>query len=344
MSKLNFYTGSYAKKGEESIIQFAIDKESLSYEKVKSITDAEEPSYVCLNEDKTKLYAAMELFQFNGEDGGAVATYDVFEDKMVKTTAVNSKGTLPCHIWFDGQRNCVYASNYWSGSISMYGLDENKNAVELKGMSQHSGTGPNVERQEGPHVHFSGPSQDGAGLWVVDLGIDRVKYYELKDQTLVSVEEKDLHLPAGAGPRHFVTSKLHNGLLYVVCELNSEIAVINTNDQTIVQRISTLPSSTIESACAAIRISKNGKYIYASNRGHDSIAVFEVLEDGTLKCIQTIGTDGKNPRDFNLTDGLLLVANQDSNCISVFRYEEETGLLTSTKKTIPCCKPSCIAF
>lgn len=344
MNKIDFYIGSYAKPGEESIIKYSLDMKDFTYDKLCSVVEIQEPSYICLNKDKTKLYSVMELFEFNGEVGGAVVSYDLSENKIIKTVSVNSEGTLPCHIWFDEKRNYVYTSNYWNGSISMFKVNEKKDAVECRAMRQHSGTGPNKERQEGPHVHFSGPSQDGTGIWVVDLGMDCVKFYEINEGKLISNQKKDIYLSPGIGPRHFVMSKIHEEIMYVVCELGSEIDVVDTAKGEILQRISTLPSCEIESACAAIRMSENGRYVYASNRGHDSIAVFEVLADGKLGCIQIIGTDGKNPRDFNLSDGFLLVANQDSNCISIFQYEEENGRITSTGKIISCVKPSCIAF
>ena len=187
---------------------------------------------------------------------------------------------------------------------------------------------------------------DKKGIWSVDLGIDAVKYYEidLQHDKIIPHTEKDVHLPKGEGPRHFVLGKNNSNLMYIVCELSSKIYVVNNVDNSIVQKISTLPDEVTNSTCAAIKMSENGKYLYVSNRGHDSIAVFEIKEDGLLSLIQIEKTVGKNPRDFSIYKKMLLIANQDTNSVNIFHVDENTGFIKNSGTYIECKSPVCIVI
>ncbi len=347
MSKIICYVGSYSKPEEVGIHSYEIDTESLEYKEMYQANGIADPSYLCVDQKRGKLYSVMESFETDGEAGGALVSFSIEEAGLVKETQINIKGTLPCHIIQHKETGCLFTANYWSGNATMCSLNENKNATVLSDMVQHHGTGPNAERQEGPHAHFCGFSRDEDMLWVVDLGLDTVKCYDLDMENKLMIEkpEQDVALPKGVGPRHFVWNKDIDGLMYVVCELSSEVFVVDTKKQNkIIQSISTLPEGVTESACAAIRLSEDGKFLYVSNRGHDSIVVYRVKEDGSLDIVEITSVIGKTPRDFNLIEDLLLVANQDSDEIQILKVDRESGKLKDTGKAILCKKPSCIAF
>lgn len=348
MKKIEFFVGSYAEKDKEGITNYSIDESTLQYCKLASLMDIEAPSYIAVDHENNRLYSVMEVSEYNNEYGGAVisCTYDK-QDGIRRKVGRNVKGALPCYILYDEDHRYIFTANYSSGSLCMYKLDKERNATQFCCLVQHEGIGPNKQRQEGPHVHFCCLTEDKSGLWVVDLGIDTIKYYKIDLLTdhLIPAAEKDIHLPKGVGPRHFVLGKHNKNVIYVACELSSEVYVIDINHDQIINRYSTLPrNNKVPSTCSAIRIAEDGRFIYVSNRGHNSIAVFKVNEDSSLDLVQIESSGGENPRDFNLYRSLLFVANLDTNTISIFKVNSETGRIKPTRIAIPCYKPSCIVF
>lgn len=337
MSKINFYVGTYQKSDDNSIFSYCLDSETLEFSENFAIKGFEAPSYLCKDLKNNRIYATEEFGDNDTNCGFSVSSLDI--KTLKKTSNVPTKGVYPCHVIKNYTDNQLYVSNYGSGSLSVVSLNENHNTEKLLELHKHSGHSINSKRQEGPHAHFSGFSADKKSLWVVDLGIDTIKNYLICGKTLKENPCADIKTPAGSGARHFVFGK-NKAYMYVICELGSEVLVIDTDKKEVLQRISTLPSGFTDSSCAGIKISPDGKYIYASNRGHDSVAVFSIAENGLLKLFEITKTNGKTPRDIAIFEDILLSANQGSDTITIFKIKN--GKLTFTNKFISCPKPVCI--
>lgn len=340
------YVGTYAQENQPGIFQYILDSEKREFRAVQQITGISNPSYLALSGDGSLLYAVMEDTSYQGKPGGGLAVLKRKNGRMERSSSAGTGGTLPCHILLDEKNHFAFAANYLSGSLSMFSLAQNGDILNLCDFKQHEGCGPNPLRQEGPHIHFSGIHPNGTGLWCTDLGNDKVFYYKIDHDAkcLVPYPQWDIVFPAGCGPRHFAINPQDSKWMYVVCELSSEVFVVDiSGTPEIIQKVSTLPENTPDSTCAAIKCSADGRFVYASNRGDDSIAVFAVdSATGLLHPVQIQNTMGKTPRDILILEDMLLAANQDSDCITCFRRDEMTGRLEPEKAGISCPVPVCI--
>lgn len=343
------YVGSYTEDGNAGIHGFLLERgeEKASLKEVFSFNGVSNPSYLALSEDGTVLYSVMEDMTYEGRPGGGVASFWIAGDGVTLLGSEGTGGAAPCHLLCDGKRGCLYAANYMGGSVAMFRLNPDGSIGELCDIKQHTGCGPNKERQEGPHVHYVGFAADGEGLWCADLGLDRIKYYRIDGDgfRLVPEEWRDIVFPEGTGPRHFVLSLKKKELLYAVSELSSEVFVVETGKEgnRILQRISTLKKADRLSTAAAVRISADGRFLYASNRGDDTIAVFAVDGvTGLLSPVERTPVGGRTPRDFCLCDDVLLCANQDSSTITMFTVDEASGRMTGGECAARCGSPVCL--
>ena len=344
------YTGSYTSAKDRGIHAFRIFRKSgdisVNAEEIFNVGGVSNPSYLAVSRNGLFVYAVQEDMTYNGAEGGGIAAFKKEGDTLILLNTKGTIGTLPCHLLLDEKRKYLYTANYMSGSISMFSLGEDGSIIDMCDFRQHSGHGQNPDRQDGPHVHFIGHSSDEKGIWCVDLGLDTIYYYQIneKNSTLIPDKERNIHLPGGTGPRHFVLAGEHKEFMYVVCELSSEVFVVDCSEKKtrIVQRISTLDRCRMDSTCAAIHISTDGRFLYASNRGDDSIAVFAINDDNLLDRVEITKTEGINPRDFWLGDGILLAANQDSDSITIFDVDKSTGKILYTGKMLSCHKPVCL--
>lgn len=344
--KYEFFVGSYGGQQEENIVRFSLDGQTGNITKRYSCKGIENPSWLILHPGKNILYAVEELVP-----EGNIRAYGVEEEGLRLLAAFPSKGADPCHICMDGKEEHLLIANYTSGSISLYRLDANGIPIKMTDFVQHvkekesesvpTESGRNPIRQEGPHVHFSGTM--GQRIFVVDLGLDKVFVYDLDDAG-GSLRDTGRYLPfpAGAGPRHLA---FHPGasVLYAICELDNKLAVFREKEgeYALESMLSTLPESYMgENTAAAIRIW--GNLLMVSNRGHDSIAVFSIQEDGSLSPRQIILTGGKIPRDFAVMGEYVVVANQESDEITVLRINLETKLLERTGISVAMSRPACI--
>ena len=352
MMKQNYfvYAGCYGPAEEAGIHGYRLTRREGREPQLTEVFAAagvSNPSYLAVSADGKFLYSVMEDMAYEGREGGGVAAFRIDEGSLTLLNTQGTAGTLPCHLLPDEKRGFLYATNYLSGSVSMFRLNADGSVGELCDLKQHYGHGPNEERQEGPHVHYVGYSADGTGLWCVDLGIDRIRYYRIDEENgkLVPDEKHDMVFPEGTGPRHFVLNRERRELMYVVSELSSEIFVMEcgTEENRILQRVSTLPESMENNTCAAVHLSEDGRYLCASNRGHDNIAVYAVdAGTGLLTLAGRTGTKGKTPRDFCLCGDILLSANQDSHTITMFQFDEENGAITDVNREISCGSPVCL--
>lgn len=334
----NIFVGSYSNKGADGIYCYSLDTISHQLNLISKTNLVENPSYLALSSDKETIYSVSEIYEFEGKECGAVAALSYKNQKYSLLDLKATDGQAPCHVLLDEPKNKLYVSNYFGGSIAMYDIDTERK-LEMCDFVKHSGFGPHKERQEAPHMHFCG-FIDGK-VCGADLGIDTIKCYDTSSDKLVHVN--DIEVFKGAGVRHFIVSNKNEDLIFAICELTSEVMVIKKSGDNyeIIQRISTLPEGFTESTCAAIKQSSNGKYIFASNRGHDSIAVYELAGD-QLQLVNIVDSKGKSPRDFLVLKDHVVIANQDSDNIVVFTFDENTGELEFTGQSIKCKQPVCV--
>ncbi|MDO5539231.1 MAG: lactonase family protein [Eubacteriales bacterium] len=333
--KYEFYLGSYAAAGEDSIYKYELDTETGILQRKNAIKGIHNPSYVLLHPNEKVLYSVEEL-----TPEGRVAVFS--RDRMLeKVFSVSSEGADPCHLALDENGEFLFVSNYTSGSLSVFRLDPDGREIVLVDHKQHKGCGKNTERQEGPHVHFSG-IVDGI-LYVCDLGLDCLVSYKLDRETgKLSDVKKSVRLPDGFGPRHFAVNSTHPGFIYVVGELTGEVAVLKKNEGVyeIVQKISSLPAFFEgDNTAAAIKFSEDGKVLFISNRGSDSITSFIVLENGMLETGDICSSGGKGPRDFEIFDKMIVAANQYTDNLAVIKYSEDTGKMQLVSKNEEVPKP-----
>ena len=314
--------------------------------------DIANPTYLALDKARNHLYAVHETGRADHPSVSAFAVNDDFNLKRLNTQGVTGEG--PCHLALDPTEKFLAVANYSSGNVSLYPVNPDGSLGAEADSVQHEGSSVHPTRQEGPHAHATvfGPEgfgRDGETLFVADLGLDEIKVYRLNAQTARLEPLNSVETPPGAGPRHLV---FHPSGAYVVVlnELASSLSVFRHAEGRLELRstVSTLPEEFREETTgAALRIHPSGKFVYASNRGHDSLAVFAFDEaQQSLTLIQHVSTGGKIPRDFALdpTATLLIAANQQTNTLVSYRLDADTGRLESTGQTLELGTPVCIAM
>ncbi len=333
-----FYTGSYTVDGVpvsgakgKGIGCFKLDQSNGEVQLLR-FTQQRNPSYLTISEDGKFLYAVEEMTE---ELNPKVFSYRIGEKG--KLTLLNSQeltGAYACHLALIKDRLVV--ANYMTGNALSYPVNVDGSLGTCHQIIQHKGTGPNLERQEGPHAHMVYPFNNDH-LFLVDLGIDKANAYRLDAETKEwkAVPDLDISFPPGTGPRHMVIDTTGDRA-FVLSELSGEIFVFEKagNQFKQVQKISFIPQNyEADFGGAAIRLHPNGRFLYASNRGPDSIAIFEIdSATGQLSLVTHQSTEGKAPRDFNIDPSgeWLIAANQDSNSLVVFKIDSEKGTLSKT--------------
>ena len=298
------------------------------------------------------LLAANEIQDKNNRNMGYIESFAVNQENhhLSLINKVLSGGADPCYVAVN-QSGHVLAANYSGGNVALFNMDKSGVLSNFIDLQQHTGSGPVKARQANPHVHSAYFEPFSNRIFVADLGTDRVAVYQLDDQDskLTKAPSPAIIMPPGSGPRHMVFHPTKK-LLYVVNEISNDLSVISLNKDgsyTILETISTLPAGYNKPGnCADIHISKDGRFLYASNRGFNSIAVFSVdPPSGRIVQIQQEATRGEIPRNFALSpdEDFLLVANQNSQNIVSFRRDAVTGKLEYADQ-IKSLKPVCILF
>jgi len=295
--------------------------------------DISNPSYLALSASGKNLYVVNELNEFDGHTAGAVTSFAVEKTSLKMLNQQQSGGKSPCHIALsqNSSGNAVFAvvSNYSSGIITVYPICDDGTLSEVSQEIQLEGSGPDKNRQLSSHAHsfFFAPAYS-FGL-TCDLGADRIMPYNIENNTLVS--KPYFSSAPGSGPRHLTFSPDGN-FVYCLNELNSTVDVLSCKAGILqkMQTISSLPeNNTHISTASAIKLSPNARFLYTSNRGYDSIAIFSVNNSGLLKLEAVTPTDGKTPRDFAIDPSgkFLLVCNQNSDNLVVFEIDQKNGTL-----------------
>ena len=349
---LYFYVGSYTDGGSKGIYIYSIDPINGKLSNHGLAAQSSNPSFITLSPDGRFLVAANETQDKSNRNMGYIESFLVnkSDGHLNPVNKVPSGGADPCFVSVN-QSGFVLAANYSGGNVALFRMDKSGKLVDFSDLQQHSGSGPNRGRQAEPHVHSAYFEPFSNRIFVSDLGTDKVAVYQLdeKGSKLKKSPVPAINIVPGSGPRHLA---FHPSLkiLYVVNELSNNISVVNLNADgsfTIVETVSTLPSGNKKTSnCADIHISKDGRFLYASNRGFNSIAIFSVEPgNGKIKLIGEESTRGDTPRNFALSpnEDFLLVANQNSQDIVSFRRDAATGKL-EYKDLIKAFKPVCILF
>ncbi|HWJ78917.1 MAG TPA: lactonase family protein [Niallia sp.] len=347
MTKYTGYIGTYTKKESKGIYSFVLDTEEKKISSVELAAELENPTYVTVSKDNKNLFAVGK----QGELGG-VASYsiDANTGSLQLLNTQLSEGPSPCHVSVDAEKKVVLTGNYHKGTAESFLVNSEDGSLQPNvSIIQHTGTGPNTARQEKPHMHFSGFTPNDQYAVSVDLGTDRVDTYKLTDGKLEEVSS--LSVKPGSGPRH-ITFHPNGKFAYVMTELSNEVIVLSFDSETgsfqELQYISTLPIDFTEnSQGSAIHLSSDGKFVYAGNRGHNTIAIFNVNEEtGQLTFIEHTSTEGNWPRDFVLdpTEQFIVASNEQSDTLTLFERDTVTGKLTLLQSEIPAPEPVCVKF
>jgi 6-phosphogluconolactonase len=355
------YVGTYTRHEShvdghaEGIYVYQFDPENGKLRHQSTMIGVVNPSFVTVEPRGKFLYAVNELTR-EEEVSGTVSAFAI--DPATGDLAFLNKqltgGLAPAYVSTDQNGRYAFVANYITGNVAVFPVQKNGELLPASDHNQHHGSGPDP-RQDGPHAHSILPDPSGQFLLSADLGADHILMYGFDPQKgeLLPHDPPFISIPAGSGPRH-MTFHPYGNFLYVVTECASTILVFaydgSLGQAQHIQTISTLPDDfTAFSAGADIHFlpNANGRILYASNRGHDSIAIFAVnAETGRLTLVGHEPTQGKEPRNFALdpTGKYLLAANQNSDSVVVFRINPENGALTPTGEPNQIPSPVCLQF
>jgi 6-phosphogluconolactonase len=353
--KLWAFVGTYTNKGSsKGIYQFDLDPATGKLTPRGLAAEVANPSFVAIHPNHRFLYAVSEVNDASGKKGGAVTAFAI-DPKTGCLTRLNHEltgGNGPCHLVVDKQGKNVLVANYGSGCACVLPIHEDGKLGEATDSVQHHGSSVDKDRQEGPHAHSINLDPSNRFAFVADLGLDKVMVYRFDPAkgTIKPNDPPSAAVAPGSGPRHFAFHP--NGrFAYVINEMKSTITPFAYDAEHGVLKplhsVSTLPKEGFsgETTTAEVQVHPSGKFLYGSNRGHDSIAVFTIdPQTGELTPAGHQGKDIKTPRNFGIdpTGKFLIVANQDSDSLVVFRIDPQTGELTPTGEKVECPMPVCV--
>lgn len=350
------YVGTYTNSNKsKGVHAFRMDAKSGKMDSIGLVGEVANPSFLTIHPNRKNLYAVSEIANYQGQRSGAVTgfTIDSATGKLAKLNTVATKGDGACHLVVDKTGKNVVVANYGGGSVASLPIkDAAGNLGEATAFIQHKGSSVDGRRQQAPHAHSVNISADNRFVIVADLGLDQVKVYKLDPAagTLTPNEPPFAKVTPGGGPRHF---NFHpNGKFAYACqEMKSAVTAFKWDaaqgELTEIQVISTLPKdyTTPGNSTAEIRCHPSGKFLYCSNRGHDSLAMYRIAKDGQLTHLGNVSTGGRTPRNFNIDPSgrWVIAANQATDNIVVFKVEK-SGMLTPTGQKFDVGAPVCVQF
>ena len=355
-SKYRVYFGTYTGAKSKGIYVASFDAANGKLGATELAVETKSPSFLAVHPNERFLYAVGEGTMLEGKRSGVVSAFTL--DKSSGTLALlnqqPSGGLGPCHLALDSKGRCLMTANYGSGSIASLPVRKDGSLGEPVSTLQHTGSSVNPQRQAGPHAHFITADPRNRFALCCDLGLDQVLVYRLdpKRATLAANDPPFASVKPGAGPRHLAFTP-DGKFVFVINEMASSITAFGYDSRRGVlterQTVSTLPDglSDLNYSCAEIAMHPSGKFVYGSNRGHDSIVAFAVdAMTGQLRYVAHQPTGGKTPRHFAIdpTGQWLLAENQTSDTITVFRLDPETGRLSPTEQTLTVPSPVCAVF
>ena len=348
-SSVPFYIGSYTGGRSQGIYRSTLDLASGHMTAPKLVARLENPSFLCIHPSQPRLYAVSEV----GEGDRQVVAFTIEDDGgLSEINQLSAEGSAPCYVSVDDSGKYVFVANYSSGNILSIALDDNGGLREIVSNQQHEGRSVNQRRQQGPHAHCVLPDPSNNFVCAANLGLDQVLIYEFDQQTgALRSTEHPLRIAPGGGPRH-LTFHPDGKYAFVLHEMTSKVTALKWDHQNgklfSIQTLSTLPADfETNNSTAEVLVHPNGRFVYVSNRGHDSIAVFEWnVATEQLKLVDHTPSGGKTPRNFRLNPSgeFLLTQNQNSNSIFAFRVDATTGRLEKVGNELMVGNPCCIKF
>src|SRR5579875_1160074 len=339
--------GTYTKGESKGIYSFTLNTQERKIENVQVAAELGNPTYLTITNDNRCVYSVVK----DGDNGGVAAfSLNPATGELSEINRELSPGASPCHVSVDRESRYVFTANYHKGTVESYLINREDGSIQpAVSVIQHEGNGPDP-RQEKPHTHYAAVTPNEKFLAVVELGSDAVITYEVsEDGTLTEVSRLSTH--PGSGPRHLVFHPNHK-FAYVMTEFSSEVIFLTFDGETgrftAKQYISTIPAGfTDNNQGSAIHISSDGRFIYAGNRGHNSIAIFSInQETGELKFVDRTSTEGDWPRDFSLdpSEKFIIASNQESGNLVLFARDENNGKLTLLQSDVKVPYPVCVKF
>ena len=349
------YVGTYTGPKSKGIYLCRLDLKTGSLTNLGVAAETVNPTFLALHPNGHFLYAANEISKWNGRGGGSVSAYAI-EPETGKLTLLNqqsSVGSGPAHLTVDRAGKNVLVANYGGGSVAALPIKADGSLAESSSFIQHTGSSADSQRQTEPHAHSINVAPDNRFAFAADLGLDKVLVYQLdaKAGTLTPNDPPFTAVKPGSGPRHFAFHP-SGRYAYVINEMLSTVIAFSYDaSHGVLKELQTLPTLpenfTGKSSTAEVQVHPSGKFLYGSNRGHDSIAVFAINErTGKLTCVEHQSTQGKTPRNFAIdpTGAYLLAENQGSDTVVVFRIDPKTGRLQPTGSVTSVPAPVCIKF
>jgi 6-phosphogluconolactonase len=344
------YIAGSGPQNATGIYGYRFDSTSGKLEPMGVSGEIERPSFLAVHPNRRYLYAV------SGGSGGTVSAFgiDASSGKLTLLNRVSSKGQGPCYVQVDHTGRNVLVANYGGGSVAVIPIAEDGKLREASSFVQHSGTVADPKRQGGPHAHSINPSPDNRYFVAADLGLDKLLVYRLDAAagTITPNEPPFAQVAPRSGPRHF-TFHPNGKYAYAINEISCTVTAFNYDPKggvlTEIQTASTLPKGvavTSDLSTAEVVVHPSGKFLYGSNRGHNTIAVFSISPQGTLTLLDNVDTQGRTPRNFGIdpSGSFLLALNESSNNVVGFRIDSKTGRLSPTGQTVETPGPMCVRF
>ena len=353
MQKLWVYLGTYTGPKSKGIYRSQLDLATGKLTPPELATETVNPTFLAIHPNQRFLYAANEIGDYNGTKAGAISSFalDGSSGKLTLLNQQSSGGGGPCHLVVDPTGKCVLAANYGGGSVAALPIGSDGRLAEASAFVQHRGSSVNEKRQKAPHAHSINLDPAGRLAFAADLGLDKLLIYrfDLQRGTLEPHEPEAVAVAPGAGPRHFAFHP-SGRYAYVINELNSTITAFryDAGRGTLIELQSegTLPVDFKgNNSTAEVQVHPSGKFLYGSNRGHDSLAIFSIdAESGRLTSLGHQSTGGKTPRNFGIdpTGNYVLAANQGTDNVVVLKVDAQHGTLTPTGEEIKVPAPVCV--
>lgn len=352
--KFRVYFGTYTGAMSKGIYHSTLDLASGQLSPPQLAAEIKSPSFVAIHPNRKFLYAVSEISDFQGKALGGVSAFsiDAASGNLTLLNQQSSEGAGPCHLVVDAAGKNALVANYGGGSVAVLPIDSTGKLSAASASIQHTGSGIDKSRQEKPHAHSINIDAKNRFAFAADLGLDKVLIYRFDADkgTLVANDPPAGVVAPGSGPRHFAFHP-SGRFAFVNNEMTSSVTAFKYDAEkgslTEIHTLSTLPNEVKGNSTAETVVHPSGKFVYVSNRGHDSIAIFTFDEaSGKLTAAGHCLTGGKTPRNFNIdpTGQFLLAANQGTNDVFSFRIDSATGQLTATGSKIEVGSPVCVRF
>ncbi len=344
------YVGTYTNQRptpkSKGIYAYRFDAKTGKFTSIGLAAETSSPSFLAVHPNRKFLYAA------NENNQGTVSAFaiDAATGMLKPLNSVSSKGSGPCHLSLDQTGKWLFAANYNNGSVASFPVNADGSLGEAISAIQHQGSSVNRSRQAGPHAHEAVVSPDNKLLFAPDLGMDKVMIYQIgANGALTPNAPPSIGVAPGSGPRHMAFGP-KGKFIYVMTEMTDSVVAFSYDGKggaKEIQTISAVPADfTGQKSGAEIAVHPNGKFLYASNRNHNSVTAFTIGAKGALAVAGNVLVPGKTPRHFAIdpTGAYLIVSNQDSDNIVVFRIDPKTGGLTPTGDALEIASPVCVVF